>query len=337
MYNCLIIILNKKKYTMNIYKIFFIGILCFFVNAILAQNSVTLNINHKLGDEDFAFNAQSTNDVSSTFMFTRVQYYLSGISIIHDGGQETELPDIYALVNANAQSQIPLGSLDIQMVEGLKFFVGVDPATNHLDPASYDTGHPLAPQWPSMHWNWNAGYRFLALEGKGGPALNQVFQLHGLGDQNYFETYIPVTATAVGGVLNVNLDADYSMSLKGINVDGGVIIHGDYGAARTSLQNMSSDVFTASPVSTSIDLDSSFGVFDVSPNPTKGDVQVAVNVTDNNKYEVAVYNLLGRELFQKTFQTNNENLQLWIDKPGIYILILTQGGSLIGSKKLVVQ
>ena len=152
---------------------------------ILAQNEVVFNIHQKMGEQSFQFNVPVKNNLGNDFEFTRLQYYISEISIIHDGGQKTDVEDFWLLVSADQDVSASLGVFNIEEVEAIHFYIGVDPGHNHANPADYPTGHPLAPQNPSMHWGWASGYRFIALEGKGSENLNQVVQLHGLWDDNY--------------------------------------------------------------------------------------------------------------------------------------------------------
>ena len=78
---------------------------------------------------------------------------------------ETAIPNKWVLVNASEATEVDLGSHDVTNVEAVHFHIGVDSSVNHSDPASYPMGHPLAPVFPSMHWGWAAGYRFVAIEG----------------------------------------------------------------------------------------------------------------------------------------------------------------------------
>jgi hypothetical protein len=244
----------------------FVAIICFSVGS-TAQNNIQLEINHKLGTDDFAMNQTATNNMENNYYYSRLQYYISQISIVHDGGTETLMENTYILVNAANATQVDLGDHSIDAVEGIKFSIGVEEAVNHSDPASWANGHPLAPSFPSMHWGWNAGYRFIAIEGKGGSNLGQTFQLHGLEDINYFQTEIDLTATSENGAITITLDADYERALENIDVDGGVIVHGSTAEAKTALENFRDHVFSASGVTSTVDF-SEVNDFQIFPNPT---------------------------------------------------------------------
>src|SRR5690606_7713783 len=132
-----------------------------------AQNDVELKIFHRLGAQDFQLNSTAENNLNNEFQVTRLEYYITRISVIHDGNQSTSIgDDTLALVDAAdaISTTIPLGNLTITSVEEIRFHIGVYAPTNNADPSLQPMGHPLAPQSPSMHWGWAAGYRFVAME-----------------------------------------------------------------------------------------------------------------------------------------------------------------------------
>ena len=57
-------------------------------------------------------------------------------------------------------SQTPVGDY-----RAIRFYVGPDAVTNHGDPARYPAKHALNPNHNQMHWDWQGGYIFFALEG----------------------------------------------------------------------------------------------------------------------------------------------------------------------------
>lgn len=317
-------------------NILFLLSIMMFALGIYAQNSVQLNIHHKLAETDFAFNEGAKNNMEHDFNVTRLQYYISGISLIHDGGNETIIDDLHVLVNASQATEVDLGSHDITNVEGINFYIGVDPAVNHLDPASYPAGHPLAPSFPSMHWGWAAGYRFVAIEGKGGSSYNQLYQLHGLGDDNYFKTEVALDLTAENGTLTIDLDGDYTRVLEDISVNSGVIIHGDYGEARKALQNFRDYVFSPSQTtSATVDFREVTG-FSVYPNPTAdGSATVSVSATQDLTYSVSVTDILGRQVQFFDNIKNNTAITVEAAQPGLYMVNLNKNGQAVITQKLV--
>ena len=171
-------------------------ILLFVAISLNAQSSVNIQINHLLDGVLYENEVNTVNDLGNDFMIDRLQYYISGFSIKHDGGQVTEVKDLYVLVsllNDSESTMIDLGELTFTTLESVNFNLGVDQEANHSDPSLYHPTHPLYPQSPSMHWGWSAGYRFVAMEGNSGASLNQTYEFHALGDANYYTFTIPTS------------------------------------------------------------------------------------------------------------------------------------------------
>ena len=116
-----------------------------------SQQSVRLAIDHQLGGTAFGSSVTAQNDLGNDFRTERLQFYISQIELVHDGGQITSVPNTWFLVDANVPFDESLGSFSIGILEAIRFGIGVEQAANHLDPASYAMTHPLAPKNPSMH------------------------------------------------------------------------------------------------------------------------------------------------------------------------------------------
>jgi len=204
-------------------------------------------------------------------------HLLSGIILTHDGGQETSVEDLYILVDASENTNVNLGNYDISELERISLYVGVDSLTNHSDPASWPAEHPLAPQFPTMHWGWASGYKFVTLEGFGGPALDQGVELHGLGDKNYGPAFIDLDLTANNGAIQIHLDADYAEALRDIELEAGVIVHSDDLQARDCLVNFKNWVFSESETIASVPFEANFSNFNVLPTISNdGTFQISI-------------------------------------------------------------
>ncbi|MCR9171076.1 MAG: T9SS type A sorting domain-containing protein [bacterium] len=149
-----------------------------------SQTNINLKLYHTFEGAPFQYGEIYDLDGQSV-LFTRVQYYLSGFEITHDGGQMTSMPDTYVLASANV-SDYTLGEENITNLEGISFDLGVDSVRNGMNTNAWPAGHPLAAQTPSMDWSWPDGYFFWTIDGKvdsdndGQPDLN--FSLHGMGN-----------------------------------------------------------------------------------------------------------------------------------------------------------
>lgn len=316
--------------------ILFLILSCFTCGTTLSQVNTELRINHRLGSQTFQLNATGTNNMTQDFQVTRLEYYVTRITVEHDGGQFTAISDdTVALINAadGTYSSIELGTLNITNVEGVKFHVGVFAPVNNADPSLYAPSHPLAPQSPSMHWGWSAGYRFLVIEGNAGSGFSQLFQLHCLDNANYFETNVSCSAQMDGSTMAIMIDADYARGLENIDVASGPITHGAGGEALTALQNFRDYVFSASSETVGVEelMSNNWRLF---PNPAN---ENTVNVQFEEIKEgsrIQVLNVLGQEVLNIKANLSNE---LTVEKSGQYMVNLVLDGKVISSKKLIRQ
>jgi len=192
-----------------------------------AQKDVNLTLNHTFQGQPFQYgvNYDFNGEIVS---FSRVKYYLSGLELIHDGGQTLILPDTYVLASANI-SNYPLGMHILNTVEGFSFDLGVDSVRNGMGTSNWPSGHPLSAQTPSMDWSWPDGYFFWTIDGRrdsdndGDP--DQHFQLHGMG--NHLLTPVdPFSGLNVtGATINLELYVEISDWLREMNLQYVGIAH----------------------------------------------------------------------------------------------------------------
>ena len=314
-----------------------LSLLTLITAATFAQTDVTLRINHKLGSADFAYDQVAQNNLGHEYKTTRLEYYLSQVTIVHDGGMETAVPlDTVALVQPGTElaTSIPLGSYSVTSIESVKFYIGIQEPTNNEDPSLYSVDHPLGPKSPSMHWGWTAGYRFVAYEGFGGSGFSQNFQLHGLGNENYFEIEKDVNVVDESGVLVMDLNADYTRGVENIDLNSGTVSHGSTGEAKQTLENWRDFVFGNYAVG--IETNSPTAVWSVYPNPSTGLVTLKVEANATAAI-VQVSNVLG-EIVQTINLADALTQEVELNQTGIFMFtILDQSGIAIETKRVVIE
>lgn len=315
-------------------KLFSLSILLVALGfSVKAQTPVELHITHKLSGNAFAYNMAAQNNLGNEFNVTRLEYYISKISITHDGGMVTDVPDHYILVDGGQDVMEGLGSYNITNVESVSFYIGVDTPVNHDDPSLQPNGHPLAPKSPSMHWGWAAGYRFVAMEGKAGTSLAQTFQVHALGDQNYFKTTVTVAGINQGGKIIIPINADYTQAIKDIDVSSGVFTHGDNNEAVTLLLNFQNSVFfPGHPVSVANAQKAATQV-SVFPNPSNGTVNINAG---NAAADIQVTDVQGRTVATQHKATDVSNITLKLNNAGLYFVKVTTADGTTSVQKLQV-
>ncbi len=312
--------------------------LAFCVSGV-AQKNVKLTIKHLLGTSPFAYNEVSQNNRNDDFKIDRVDYYLSGISIIHDGGMVTSVGDTTLIVKGDYNYVADLGSFNVTDVEGITFSVGVDAAVNHNDPSVLPLGHPLSFQSPSMHWGWSSGYRFVAIEGKSGQNVNETFQFHGLFDQNYFEQTKMAAGEVDGNDIYIHLDADYAQAFYNVDLSTGQINHGDNQGDLTVLENFRDYVFTPGtgfPLSVN-DIENSLNV-KVYPIPSTGNVHVKIDQPDMQltNTNITIVDIVGRKVKSISLENQNET-SFDLDQKGVFIMHVVSDDLLVTSRKLIIN
>lgn len=125
--------------------------------------NVKLHIHHKVGANQMHLDSVYTAGNGRKFKFTSAHFYLGQVMFDQEGTWETaDIP--YAIIEPGTMGYTFEG-FPVAHYHGFDCLIGIDSVTNHSDPSTYAATHPLAPQSPSMHWSWNAGYIFIRLEG----------------------------------------------------------------------------------------------------------------------------------------------------------------------------
>lgn len=115
------------------------------------------------------------------FNLSDFRYYISNIVLIKSDGTEYPISDKVLLINPS-ELVYPLDTLPVGNYKGFRFTLGLDSATNHKDPTTYDATSPLAVQSPSIYWTWSSGYIFMKVEGKYDSTIAQTGPI----DQPFF-------------------------------------------------------------------------------------------------------------------------------------------------------
>ena len=101
-----------------------------------------------------------------TLSVTRLSYLLSGFALELEGGTWVEVPEQVAWMDAaQRRTVVRLEGVPAGAYRALRFHLGPDAAANAADPAKLPAGHPLNANLNGLHWSWQGGYIFLAVEG----------------------------------------------------------------------------------------------------------------------------------------------------------------------------
>ena len=301
-------------------KILSLTFVILFNYIIKGQNKeVAVVINHLYDGEVLNFDNTYIIGDNIPIRFDRIEYYIHLNSLISNQNIATDLIDKYILVNAN-QNNYNIG--DIELLDddliSLNFNIGVEYNLNHADPSLQDSSHPLAPQFPSMHWGWAAGYRFAALEGmidkNQDSVMETVFQYHPVDDSYYSDTITSEGIIENENNLTIFINANYDRLIENIGTDEGGVYHGIHEENGLLMDNFSrNNVFT---VPENLNLKETYVSNSVFPNPFSNTIQL--NLNENSI--VKVYNSLGLLVDEFKFDKGQQQINTETLLNGIYIL-----------------
>ncbi|MGJ8644758.1 MAG: MbnP family protein [Luteolibacter sp.] len=104
------------------------------------------------------------NSSSEAFSITRLDWLATDFSLTLENGDTLTIPDSTAFISTRGGTH-SLPDLPEEKITAISFHIGPDEKTNHSDPAQYTANHPLNPNLNNLHWDWQGGYIFLAMEG----------------------------------------------------------------------------------------------------------------------------------------------------------------------------
>jgi len=132
-----------------------------------ARQRLDITLEPGFGEKALAFDTLALETAAGQAVsLTRLDLLLSSAALRRPDGTWISSRDWAAFVNTRegrtsfAIDRIPAGKFT-----GLRFTVGLPPEINKGDPARYPAGHALNPVVNGMHWGWQGGYVFMAVEG----------------------------------------------------------------------------------------------------------------------------------------------------------------------------
>ncbi len=118
------------------------------------------------GEPILADSLRYQNAAGETLSVTRLSYLLGGFALERADGTWAELPVQYAWMDFSAhRNLVRLEGVPEGKYRSIRFHVGPDAEANAADPGKFPADHPLNPNLDGLHWSWQGGYIFLALEG----------------------------------------------------------------------------------------------------------------------------------------------------------------------------
>ncbi len=308
------------------------------VISLQAQSKVNFNIRHLFGQQTFTLDNVGVNDLNTPYKIERLEYYISEIVLVHDGGIETAVDDYWILADVTKRGSYNLGNFDIKHLEKVVFHIGVDPAHNNEDPSVYTEDHPLALKDPAMHWGWAAGYIFIALNGNGGDNFDKPFQVHSLGNENYYAVELQMDIDAVNGVLDIPIDANYDMAMRGMDASIGIFYHGPTKFGTILATNFANYVFSKGEAPASTNTSVQPGIqFSLLPNQLHGGSGILkVEGSFDEAVDMMVTDGLGKVIGKFSPVRPGSIIEVNNLHSGLYFVTLIKGGIPSGTQKLLI-
>ena len=130
--------------------------------------TLEIAVRHTFGGEAVLLDSlRYENAARETLSFTRVSWLASGFAIEREDGTWVEMPERYAWMDAaKRRTVVRLDGVPEGKYRALRFHIGPDAAANAGGPAKLAADHPLNANLNGLHWSWQGGYIFLAIEGR---------------------------------------------------------------------------------------------------------------------------------------------------------------------------
>ncbi len=129
----------------------------------------------------------------NTISVTRLSYLISNVKLLRNGKSPIAFESIGFLDAVEGRDGFDLGDAPTDSYAGIEFDVGLNQTLNHSDPSSYGPQNPLNPVLNGLHWSWQGGYVFLAIEGRYVLPADQLggYSYHIATDQHLMHVIVP--------------------------------------------------------------------------------------------------------------------------------------------------
>ncbi len=236
---------NNIFIAVNLMVLFLVG--CDAATSDTGSTTLTLNLNAQVNGKPLSTDPGTTFDVNGTLIsFESVRMYISEITLINSNGDPVSIlgdgltvpakneddedishtvQDHIVLVKQDAGiDSYDLGTWPAGKYEKIHFKIGIAGTNNRIDPSQVPAGHPLAKQTDyNNHWNWNAGYLYLRIDGKvdtdGDAVPDDEWAVH-LGTERFLRqvmvTHDLILEADQPGILDLSID--YGEFLRNVDL-----------------------------------------------------------------------------------------------------------------------
>jgi hypothetical protein len=209
---------------------------------------INIEFDNHVGDDDLQLNTDYTNASGESFRITKLNYYISNISLKTKGGFEYVVPQdsSYFLVSEDHEDsqKINIKNIPAGDYNEITFIIGVDSLRSTMDLSKRTGVLDPAQGHDGMYWVWNSGYIFFKMEGTSPAAPTEqenkfYYHIGGFGGfdsptiNNIKEKTISMGSAHAeirsGKSPQVHLHADVQEIFKSMKiVDHPLVMHGEY-------------------------------------------------------------------------------------------------------------
>jgi cytochrome c peroxidase len=134
--------------------------------TVAQASTLYLSITPMAGDAPLLLDSQRyATTAGETFSISRCSFLLSGFALQKTDGTWLESPHLAWMDAAQRRLSTTLENIPAGKYKALRLHLGLDEKTNAAPTSQYPADHPLNPNLNGLHWSWQGGYIFLALEG----------------------------------------------------------------------------------------------------------------------------------------------------------------------------
>lgn len=180
---------------------------------------VTIAWRPAAGEAPLVLAAPSLTKVGANELsLTRLSALVSSVAFVRPDGSFAQLEGQFGALALDAgRSAFTLRGVPPGRYIGFQFLVGLRPEVNHADPGQWPAGHALNPLVNELHWSWQGGYVFLALEGRYRRPDGELggWSLHLASDPRLTLVELP-RPMEITGDITILLELDLARVLAGI-------------------------------------------------------------------------------------------------------------------------
>ena len=145
----------------------FLALACFVATQPAPAATLQIEIIPKVFGENLQpASLRYQTSAGERFSITRISYLVSDFALQRNDGSWLEISNSVAWLDFEQnRNSIWLEKIPVDEFRTVRFTVGLNTNLNHTDIAKFPAGHPLNPNLNGLHWSWQGGFIFLALEG----------------------------------------------------------------------------------------------------------------------------------------------------------------------------